>query len=472
MLKRPLPLFSISVLLLAAAQAALAQSFQIPAKPQEHPGALVNATIHPVSSEPIENGYVLFDQGRITAIGIGAFHPGPEQKDWAIFDAGGMHVYPGLISADSTLGLLEIGAVRATNDLAEVSESGFSPEVIAATAVNPDSAVIPVTRANGILTALTVPQGKLISGYASLIRLDGWTTDELTIRARAGMVVRWPDLPNPNDYLDAPAGGEGGPPGGGRRGRRGGGFDEAQKNAADQIERIDHAFHDAAAYLQARRVDASLPVDIRLDAFGPVIAGSAPLFIYVSQAPEIRSAVAWAQRMNLRAIIVGGAEADECAELLKSADVPVIVVGTHRLPGSSDDAFDDPFTLPGRLHEAGVRFCVASGEETAHERSLPYHAATAAAYGLSPDEALKAVTLYPAQILGLGDTHGSIEIGKAATLLVTTGSPLEITSEIKMAFIEGSPVDLSSRHTQFYDKYRERARQEGTPTAPPPGPGR
>lgn len=437
-----------------------AQSFQVPSRPQHRPAGIINAVIHPVTSDPIELGYILFDEGRITAIGIGVFHPTGDQNEADYYDAKGMHVYPGLISSDSTVGLLEIGAVRATNDLAEVSSVNMSPEAIAATAVNPDSAIIPVTRANGILTALVAPQGNLISGYASLIRLDGWTNDELTIRARAGLVVRWPGLPNPNDFLESAAPGEGG--GGGRRGGRGGGgggFEEAMRNATEQMRRIDRAFRDAAAYLQSRQANPDQAVDIRLEAFRPVLEKSAPLFIHVNGADEIRASVAWAQRMGLKPIVVGGQESDQCVDFLKSAGASVVVAGTHRMPFASDATYDQAFTIPLALWKGGVPFCIASGEETAHERSLPYHAATAAAFGLPVDEAIKALTIYPAQILGISETHGSIEVGKAATLIVTTGNPLEVTTLTEMAFIEGSPVDLTTRHTQFYEKYLERARQ-------------
>ncbi len=412
-----------------------AQSIQIPGEPQQKPVAIINATIHPVSSAPIENGFVLFKDGVITGVGAGAFvYSGPEQIE--VIDAKGQHLYPGLISADTTIGLSEIGAVRATNDVRETGQ--VTPEVRAAVAVNPDSALIPVARANGILTVMTVPQGGVVSGYCSIIRMDGWTTEELTINDRAGLVIRWPNVrPRTAWWIQESE-------------------EEQLRQARERLDQIESLFRDAAAYLQARKADADLPVDLRLESMAPAMSGFAPVYIHASDSAEIESAVAWANRWRVKPIIVGGAELGRSIDLLKAHDVPVIIVGTHRMPSRRDAAYDEPFTLPERLRQAGVRFCIASGEEPAHERNLPYHAAKAVAYGLPADEGLRAITLSAAEIMGVGDTLGSIEVGKVATLMLTTGNPLEITSDVIAAWVDGSPVDLDNKQKALDRKYRHR----------------
>lgn len=413
---------------------ALSQSIQVPGEPQSKPIAIVNATIHSVSSETIEHGYVVFDHGMITKVGSGAFSAAG--ADVEIVDAAGEHLFPGLISANTTLGLSEIEAVRSTNDTSEVGQ--LTPEVRAAVAVNPDSALIPVTRANGILTAMVVPQGGTVSGYCSVIRMDGWTTEELTISDRAGLVMRWPNV-TPRASRWNPQSEE-----------------DQLKRVRESLDQIENLFRDAAAYLQARKADPTLPVDLRLASLQPVLDGLAPVYIHANDAAQIRSGVAWANRWNLKVVIVGGAEADQCTDILKEHDTPVIIVGVHRMPSRRDAAYDEPFTLPQRLSEAGVRFCIATGEEPAHERNLPYHAGKAVAYGLPADLALRSITLSAAEILGVGTTLGSIEPGKVATLIITTGNPLEITSDVLAAYIDGSKVDLDNKQKELDRKYRHR----------------
>jgi hypothetical protein len=191
------------------------------------------------------------------------------------------------------------------------------------------------------------------------------------------------------------------------------------------------------------------------------LEGEKPIFVQASSMGQIESAIGWAVRRDLNITIVGGREADKVIPLLKKHDIPVIIEGLHRLPGERHYAYDEPFTLPGKLHDAGVRFCIASGEGAAHERRLNHNAATAAAYGLPKDEALKAVTLYAAQLTGLGDTFGSLENGKSATLIVATGDPLEITTDVLAAYIDGRRIELDNRHKALYHKYRQKYIQMG-----------
>lgn len=419
-------------------------SDQIPAPAQERAIAIVNATVHPVSGEPFE-GDVLFVDGKIVSMGsdisLGEF-------DAEVIDAEGKHVYPALIAANTSMGLTEIGAVRATRDFAEVGE--IKPNVRAEVAFNPDSEHIPVTRANGIALALSVPQGGSISGTSALMRLDGWTWEDMTLSAPVGLHVRWPAMSvSRSPFADSE--------------------EEQKKRTAERIQAIRDAFTQARAYRKAKAAEAEDGAvrheeDLRWGAMIPVLDKEIPVFVHANEIREIKAALDWAEGEDLRLVIVGGYDAWRCADLLTERDVPVIVEEIHRVPRRRWEPYDAPFTLPLKLHQAGVRFCIAasgSSFESPHQRNVPYHAATAAAYGLPKAEALKSVTLHAAEILGVGDRVGSIEEGKDATLIVTDGDPLEITTHVEMMFIDGRRIDLENRHKTLYEKYLAKYRQLG-----------
>ncbi|MHC4947150.1 MAG: amidohydrolase family protein [Planctomycetota bacterium] len=435
---RPLALAAgLLVAALPAADAA-AQSRQIPAPPQQRPVVIHSGTVHPVDGPPIEGGYVVFARGVVSDVGAGT---APDLPGAFEFDAAGLHVYPGLIAATTTLGLVETGSV---DDTIDHSEHGrYTPEVRAAVAINPDSDHIPVARASGILTALTMPQGGLVSGRCSTIRLDGWTWEDLAIDAEAGIVVSWPRTePISAWWMDKSEA-------------------DQRKEIREDLQNIERLFDEAEAYLRARDVDPDLPTDLRHEAMRPALQGEKPVFVRAASAGQIESAVAWAERRGLRIVIVNGNQADRVIPLLLKHDVPVIVGGTHRLPGRRDEAYDAPYALPASLHAAGVRFCISGRARPGSERNLHHNAATAAAYGLPPDAALRAVTIDAARILGLGDSHGTIARGRAATLIVTTGDPLEITTDVLLAFIDGRRIDLGNRQKTLYAKYQEKYRQLG-----------
>jgi hypothetical protein len=447
----------LSTLIVAAAIAApaFAQDLTIKAAPQPHPIAVVNAHVHTVSGATIPSGYVLFNQGKITGVGDAAALP-RLTADVEIIDAAGKDVYPGIIGAYTQLGLTEIGMVRASQDMSEVGSDGIMPEVRACVAVNPDSTLIPVTRTNGVLAVGVFPTGGTIPGRASVIVLDGWTSEQMTVKDAAGLVVNWPmSRPISAWWMDTPE-------------------EEQLRNIRRGFSRIEEAFNTAKAYAINRDADPSAPADLRWEAMRPVFAGSAPnagadprmpVFVMAQDYDQITSAVAFCNRNGLRCVIVGGREAPQCAELLKKFNVGVVVIGVHNMPRRDDSAFDEPFTLPLRLEQAGVAWCLASGEETPHERNLPYNAGRAVAYGLDPDAAIRSVTLSPAQILGVGDTLGSIETGKSATLIVTDGNPLELTTRVEIAFIHGKRIDLSNKQTELNKKYREKYRQQSSSQA-------
>ncbi|MDX2131897.1 MAG: amidohydrolase family protein [Planctomycetota bacterium] len=442
-----------------AALPAFAQDLTVKAPPQTRPIAIVNATIHPVSGEPVADGAILFAEGLIVGVYDRASWPdalraaGGEQRV-ALIDAGGQHVYPGLISPYSQLGLTEIQAVRQTNDTAETGD--FSPEVVAVTAVNPDSTLLPVTRSNGVLVAGVFPTGGIVPGRASVIRLDGWTTGEMAVAAQAGLIVRWPSTRTFTAWwMDRSE-------------------EDQQRDAQRALTRIREIFDAAEAYHAQRTADPGAPIDLRWEAMRAVFGTrqsasdsgaqppSMPVYVLANDLDQINGAVTFFAERGLRCVIVGGRDADRCAELLTKHGVPVILSsGTFVMPRRADSPYDDAFSLPARLHGAGITFAIAVGDDTAHERNLPYAAAMAAAHGLPADAALRAITLDAARVLGVADRYGSLDAGKSATLILTTGTPLEVTTQVRRAFIDGREIDLSNKQTKLYEKYRERYRQTG-----------
>ena len=435
---KPKPL--LVALLSAICTATATASPEIPGRPQDHPIALVGGTVHPVSGPAIEGGTIVFDGGKIVAVGRDVALPANAER----IDATGKHIYPGMIDGYTHLGLMEIPMVRATNDHTETGR--INPNAKAQVAVNPDSELIPVARTSGVLAVLSVPGGGLISGASALIELDGWTWEEMTVKPAVGIHVRWPQMaPLHTWWQEMKA--------------------QEQLVVRDKaLEELRQAFDDARNYATACRACAdgkgvAPDFNARWDALLPVLAGKVPLIIDADEIQQIQSALAFVEREGVKAIILGGYDAPHCAEMLKQLDVPVVVAGTHRLPRRRDDGFDTPFTVPRRLHELGVKYCIASADRASMVRNLPYHAGTAAAYGLPPDEALKAITLYPAQIFGVADRLGSLEAGKEATLFVSDGDPLETPTQVSLAYIAGRRIDLNNRQQRLWEKYQEKYRR-------------
>ena len=426
----------IAALCLAAGARA---SDTIPASPQAKPVAIKGATIHPVSGPDIPSGTIVFENGKITAIGADAAIPSEAE----VVDGAGKHVYPGLINANTVLGLVEIGAVRATVD---VEESGsINPNVRSITSVNPDSELIPVARAAGVLTALSVPEGGIISGQSAVLRLDGWTPEEMTVLSPAAMHLRWPNL-----TID-------------RRPRARKSVKDQQKEIEKAQKQIRDAFQIGRSYWQARKNPGpDFKTDLRWEALMPVFDGKLPLFVHASTLAQIQAVLAWAKEMQLKIVLVDGDDAWRVAPQLKESDTAVVLGPATSLPPRRDDDYDSAWSSAAKLQQAGVKFCIASngrGAET-NERNVGYEAGLAAGYGLPKEEALKAVTIYPAQILGVADRLGSLEKGKAATLIVTNGDPLDFPTQIEAAFIDGRKIDLSNRQTRLRDKYREKYRRK------------
>ena len=309
-------------------------------------------------------------------------------------------------------------------------------------AVNPDSEIIPVTRSNGVLVTLAAPYGGLMSGRSGVIQLDGWTWEDMAIKSDAALHIQWPQAA-----------------GGGRRGRGGG--EEPAPSTERGVEALRQALADARAYGAARKADPNFPRDARWESLQDVLARELPVVIQADELRQINAAVAFAEREKLTLIIAGGYDAPQCAALLKKHDIPVIVSGTYRLPRRRSDGYDTAYAVPAELQKAGIRFCISARARFGANqvRNLPYHAAAAIGFGLPADEALKAITLYPAQILGVADRVGSLEKGKDATLFVCDGDPLDTPTHISAAWIRGRKVDLNDRHKTLYHKYEEKYKQ-------------
>jgi len=394
---------------------------EVPGAPQSGPIAIVGGTVHTISGESIDNGMVLFEKGKITGVGQKLKLP----TGTKVVSVKGKHVYPGMFESHSQLGLTEIASIQASLDSNETGS--INPNVKAYTAVNPESALIPVTRANGVLLALSAPQGGTIAGQASVLQMDGWTNEDLTLVPAAGMIVR---LPAPK---------------------------------SDAMNRLVKLLSDARRYAKLRKNQKeSQKKDLRLQALSKMTSGKIPMIAYANRVDQISAAVGFAKKEGLKVIILGGYDAADCADLLNKNQVPVIVTSTHRTPMRRSDAYDSSYSLPKRLKDAGVKFCISGSgrSETWNARNLPYHAATAVAFGLDSSDALKAITLWPAEILGVDDRLGSIQKGKDATLFVSSGSPLEISSNVQMAWIQGRKVELSSKHVRLWKKYQQKYRQK------------
>lgn len=415
--------------------------------------AIRGAKIVTLAGAPIERGTVLIENGRIKAVGADVAVPAGVE----VLDASGLEVYPGLFDSVSQLGLTEIDAVAATND--ETDVGGFNPQLVAATAVHPPSEHIPVARANGLTHAISVPglgSGQaVIAGQASAIHLNGWTVEEMLIGKSVALSVNWPTI------------GRSGGGGGGPAGRRTRSFTEAKQEYDTAIRDFEGWLERARRYQQATaKGGASVAVDrdLKLEALVPVVKGELPLLVSANAARDIRNAVEFCEKQKLKIIIAGGADAYTLTDFLAKKGVPVILGPTQALPGREDDPYDLRNTTPGVLAKAGVKFALATFN-SADSRTLPYEIGNAVSYGLPHEEALKAITLYPAQIFGLGDRLGSIEVGKLANLIVTTGDPLEYRTDVRYVFINGQPASLENKHHQLYEKWRGRPRPAG---APPP----
>ena len=408
--------------------------------PQSEAVALRGATIHTVTNGVIENGTILFENGVIRAVGADIEIP----TGTRVVDVSGKHIYPGLIDAYSTVGISEIGSVDVSSDVNELGD--FNPNVRAEVAVNAESRHIGTTRSAGVLVTLTTPGGGLISGMSSAMSLEGWDWEEMSIESAAALNVNWP---NPNS--------------GGGRGGRGRGFgpgpQESPPTYPERVQQLKDFFAEARAYRDATTAGEEVRTDSRYTAMIPALNGEIPVVVSADGAAQINDAITWAQQEGVRLVIRGGGDAIHVADRLVANDIPVILTSTMAAPGRDYEGYDGAYTMPARLHEAGVRFAISGGSGALYTNRLPWEAGVAVAFGLPEEEALKAVTINAAEFMGISDRVGSLEPGKQATLLITTGTPLDMTSDIEQSYIQGREIDMNDIQKHFFDKYMEKVRQ-------------
>jgi len=398
--------------------------------------AITNAKIFPVARPSIERGTIVIRAGIIENVGASVAVPSGAQ----VIDAAGADVYPGFIDAQTTMGLEDPGA----GNFSDANEFlDFNPQLRAQVAFHNDSEAIPVARANGLTTVVATPGGGLLGGQPAVMNLDGYTWEESTVAASIGVTFQFPRLGS-----------------GGGRGGRGGGppadrpYDDLKKERDAQLDRVARLLDDARAY--ARAAGPNRQRDLTLESLGPIVDKRQPLITRVSNELEIRDAIAFADRVGVRLVIAAPpAEAAIAAPLLKEKNVPVILLQVLTLPSRRDLPHQASYSAAGDLAKAGVKFAIAVPSET-NARQLPYHAAEAVAWGLSRDEALKAITINAAEILGVGDRVGSIEPGKVGNLIVVNGDPLEVRTTISHVIIAGRDVPMDNRHLALYERYAKR----------------
>ncbi len=404
----------------------------IPGKAQENPIILKNGTLFTVSGDIIQNGSILFEDGKITAIGKDISIP----ENAEIIDLKGKNVYPGLIAPVSQMGLVEISAVRASVDQNEVGQ--FNPNVRADIAYNPDSEIIPTVRSNGITTALISPVGGLVSGISSIMHMDGWTREDITLVSRAAVTVNWPRMTVINTWwMRTPA-------------------EKQKESITKNLRQIKEYFETAKAYHNARKNNPDTEIDIRFEALRPVWDKQLPVIISADELKQIEAAVEFARYFDIKMILESGADAWKVTYLLKENNIPVLLRHTHNLPSREDEDYDIAYKTPYLLDQAGIKFAFMVNGSW-QNRNLPFYAGSAVAHGLSKESALKALTLWPAEILGFEEHEGSLEVGKDATLIVSSGDIMDYgSSNVEYMFIQGRKVDLDNRHKRLYRKYSER----------------
>ncbi len=417
--------------------------------PQATTYAIKGGKIFTLAGAPIEHGTLIIRDGKIAAVGVSVEIPADAQ----VIDATGLEVYPGLFDPVTQIGLNEVSAVSATVDISELGD--FNPELVAATAVNPASEHIPVTRANGITHVIAAPgtsgfdlqSGGIIAGQASAFNLAGWTMDEMQLKRSAAMVINWPSIQTRSfdfatfDYKEKP-------------------YADAKKEYDKSVNELSDWLNRARHYAQAKEKGspALFERDLKLESLVPVVEGKLPALVIADDERDIRNAVDFCTKQNVKMILGGGAQAWKLKDLLKAKKIPVILGPTARLPEKEDTPYDKPMTQPSELFTAGIPFAFSSFG-TAFSRRLPQYAGAAVAYGLPHGEALKAVTSNAAQFFGLADQLGTIEPGKLANIIVTNGDPLEIQTEVRFLFIKGQLTSTENRHRQLYEQYRKRPQE-------------
>jgi imidazolonepropionase-like amidohydrolase len=421
----------------------MAQDDVYPMQPGTGISFITNATIHVGNGQVISNGSIKINNGKIEQVGSNIAVP----ADAKVIDAKGKQVYPGLILPITDLGLKEIGSgVRGSNDFTEIGE--YNPSVRSIVAYNTDSKIINTLKANGILLACVAPQGGVISGSSSVVQLDAWNWEDAAYKMENGIHLHLPSF-----IVRFGRRGGGGFPGGFPGAGAGAGpATDPVKEALDKIAEIKSFFTEAKAYLQE---PLHKETNLKYEAVRGLFDKKQKLFIYAEQVKQMLIAIDFVKEFGFDVVLVGAAESWQIAGLLKQNNIAVILNQEHNLPATEDDDVDQPYKTPFMLQKAGVLFALNDDHEESRYRNLAFNAGTAAAYGLTKEEALQAITLNAATILGVADKTGSIEAGKDANIIISEGDVLDMKSSIiTAAFIQGRQVSLDNKQHQLYERYK------------------
>lgn len=420
---------TILLLLTVSITSLFAQVTPPPAPVQQDPILLQHATIHIGNGNVMEDADIMLHKGKIVSIGKSL----PIPKDGKIIEASGKHIYPGFIALNTTIGLEEIEAVRATSDSREVGP--YNPNARAIAAYNTDSKAIPTLRSNGILIAQIAPAGNGFAGTSSIVQLDAWNYEDAAIVTDDAVYLSWYDMNfSPTTTKEQ--------------------LEEQQKNRDKSEANLQKTMQDALAYKLAQESDKPFTHNLMLSALVPVLKKEKKLFIRANTEKQIIAAVAFSKQYDINIVLVGAQDAYLQTDLIKRNNIPVILYKPHQLPPNEDDAVDLPYRMATILHDAGITYSYYI-DVFWNVRNLPFMIGTSTAYGIPKEEALKALTLYPATILGIEKRLGTLEEGKDATLIVSEGDVLDMrTSKVIYAFIEGREVNLTDLHKQLYEKFQ------------------
>ena len=417
---------------------------QIPGTEQKRPILLRGGTLHTVTGDVLEEYDLLFAEGKIITIDE-QIQPSPETD---VLDIYGKHVIPGFIAGYTRIGLTEISAVKQTNDHSEIGE--INPNVRANVAYNPDSDLIPVTRSNGVLTVNSAPTSGKISGQSSVMYMDGWTWEDATLKHPSALNLNWPSMR----------------------------FDfrkDAKKKEKEQregynkaIREMDLLVRDVRAYhhrknAKERKAEHKQKSDLRLESLIPFVVFKEPIHVKANNVRQIEAAAKWSTKHDLNIVIVGGADAWRIPEVLVEKNIPVILLGVQNTPRRRFEPIHTPYKVPAMLHKAGVHFCISLDPGypmDGHVRTLPDEAMRAASWGLTKDQALRAITLSAAEILGVDEKIGSLDLGKDATFFISDNEPLTQSNHPIKAYIQGREVDLSDRQKNLWIKLKQQEEME------------
>lgn len=423
----------------ATATLAFSQANVLPAAKQKAPIVISNATIHTGTGEVMENASVVIVDGKIAAVGKNVTVPAGAE----VVDAKGKHVYPGLILPTSTLGLNEIGAVKASNDTREIGD--MNPNVRSIVAYNTDSKVTNTLRSNGILAANVIPQGSFLAGQSSVVQLDAWNWEDAAVKTDGGMHLFMPSLMPRSGFRRG--GGQGGP-------NAGGADRDPVQEGLDKIETLKAFFREAKAYLANPAKDET---NLKYTAVKKLFDKSQKLYVHGNTVKQMLVALDFVKEFGFDVVIVGASESWQIADLLKQHNVSVILQQMHSLPTTTDDDVDQPYKTAAALQKAGVVFAISDDDSQTRGRNLAFNAGTAVAYGLTKEQALAAITSNAAKVMGVSDKTGSIEVGKEANIVISTGDILDMsTSNVTDAFIQGRKINLDDKQKQLQDRYNEK----------------